>query len=468
MYKPVYFLLGFLLSAICFYYSRDYGWLAWFAPLPILVIGPRLSARLLFIGAALSYWAGSMSWWSAESFVVSLPFFLGYHLLYAIVFALIMVWVRKTTIIWLFPIGWTAFEFLVAQLSPEGTWGSLAYSQTAYLSLMQNVSISGIYGIVFLVCLFSSSIAYFLNQRDWNRAMMARASILILCILIASGWGTFRIKTLHNEDVVRVGLTAANDTVPFEESQDSAKNILFIKEYVGHVALLANQGAQIVVLPEKLVRVTTTDQQEMEAIFSKSAADNEVYLEVSVKLELEDGVHNKAWIYSPDGKKIIDYDKIHMVPGLEDGFIAGHEMAWFNGFNQKIGTVICKDMDFPATIREYGRENIGLLLVPAWDWKGSEQIHSRMAVVRGIENGFAIVRPSKEGLVNVSDRYGRVLKEQSAFAYKDATVVADVPISPRMTLYSKWGDWFGWLILGGAIIAAIFTFLKRKKPKSTI
>jgi apolipoprotein N-acyltransferase len=157
-----------------------------------------------------------------------------------------------------------------------------------------------------------------------------------------------------------------------------------------------------------------------------------------------------------------------MVPGLEDGFVAGHEMAWFNGFNQKIGTVICKDMDFPATIREYGRENIGLLLVPAWDWKGSEQIHSRMAVVRGIENGFAIVRPSKEGLVNVSDMFGHVLTEQSTFDSKEATVVADVPISPRITLYSKWGDWFGWLILGGAIIAAFFTFLKRKKPKSTI
>jgi apolipoprotein N-acyltransferase len=76
--------------------------------------------------------------------------------------------------------------------------------------------------------------------------------------------------------------------------------------------------------------------------------------------------------------------------------------------------------------------------------------------------GFAVVRPSREGLVTVSDSYGRVLAEQSTFDYKDASIVADVPISPRMTLYNKLGDWFGWLILGGAIIAAFFTFLKRK------
>jgi apolipoprotein N-acyltransferase len=466
MYKPVFFLFTFLLSAGIFYFSRDYGWLAWLSPIPIMVIGPRLSGRLLFMGAALSYWAGSMSWWKAESFVVPLPLFLGYHLLYALVFALIMVWVRKTAIIWLFPIGWTAFEFLVARLSPEGTWGNLAYTQTDYLFLIQNASIFGIYGIVFLVCLFSASIASLLMIRDWNRAATARASILILCVLIAAGWGVFRIKAPHGEEVVRMGLTAANDTVPFEESMDSAKNIAFIKEYVGHVTQLAIQGATIVVFPEKLVRVTSDDQQEMEAIFSKSASDNHVYLEVGVKLKQKDGVYNKAWIYSPDGKKMIDYDKIHMVPGLEDRFVAGHEGAWFNGFNQKIGTVICKDMDFPSTLRGYGRENIGVLLVPSWDWEGSERIHSRMAVVRGIENGFSIVRPSKEGLVTVSDRYGRVLAEQSTFDYKDASVVADVPVSPRMTLYSKWGDWFGWLILGGAIIAVFLTFLKRKKQES--
>jgi hypothetical protein len=30
---------------------------------------------------------------------------------------------------------------------------------------------------------------------------------------------------------------------------------------------------------------------------------------------------------------------------------------------------------------------------------------------------------------------------------------------------SKWGDWFGWLILGGAIIAAFFTFLTEKETE---
>jgi apolipoprotein N-acyltransferase len=32
------------------------------------------------------------------------------------------------------------------------------------------------------------------------------------------------------------------------------------------------------------------------------------------------------------------------------------------------GVTICKDMDFPGLSREYGRDGVGLLLVPAWDF----------------------------------------------------------------------------------------------------
>lgn len=254
----------------------------------------------------------------------------------------------------------------------------------------------------------------------------------------------------HGEDTVRVGLTVSNDTVPF------VKDIESMKEYLSHVTQLAKQGAKIVVLPEKLVRITTAEQQKYEAIFSKSASDNQVYLEVGMKLVLEETIHNKAWIYAPDGKKIIDYDKSHMVMFLEDDYVVGKETAWFNDFGQTIRTVICKDMDFPATMRKYGQANVGLLLVPAWDWEGSERIHAQMAIVRGIENGYSIARSSKERLVTVSDRYGRTLAEQSTFDHKDATVVIDVPITPQITLYSKYGDWFGWLVVGGTIIAVLF------------
>jgi apolipoprotein N-acyltransferase len=463
MKKNLLYLFIFLLSAVAFYYSNEYGWMAWIAPFPILIIGKRLSGKYLFLGAAFSYWAGAMSWWKAESFVVDLPLFLGYHLVYALVFSLIMVWVRKTSIVWLFPLGWTAFEFLFATFSQEGTWASLAYTQTNYLFLMQNVSIFGIYGVIFLVCMFPASLAYLLQRKIWNQAAVIQALFIICLLLVASFWGFFRTNTIYKGSVVSIGLTAANYTVPYEESKDSAKNIAFMKAYMTHVTQLAEQGAKIVVLPEKLVFVTSADQTAMEAILSKSAADNHVYLEVGIKLKQGKDLYNKAWIFAPSGQKVIDYAKVHMVTGLEEGFISGQKPAYFNDFSQFIGTAICKDLDFPQTIRAYGRLNIGTLLVPAWDWKGSERIHSRMAVVRGIENGFAVVRPSKEGLVTVSDRYGHITAEQSTFDQADVAFVANVPTSPQLTLYSRFGDWFGWLIVVGTFLAICLTFIRRKK-----
>jgi hypothetical protein len=46
--------------------------------------------------------------------------------------------------------------------------------------------------------------------------------------------------------------------------------------------------------------------------------------------------------------------------------------------------------------------------VPAGDFGVDDWQHSRMAVMRGVENGFAMVRPAHDGLVIASDAFGRL------------------------------------------------------------
>ena len=55
-----------------------------------------------------------------------------------------------------FPTASTAIEFLTTVGSPFGTAGSTAYSQYASLPLVQLVSLTGIWGLTFLVCWFAS------------------------------------------------------------------------------------------------------------------------------------------------------------------------------------------------------------------------------------------------------------------------------------------------------------------------
>src|ERR1051326_6989979 len=45
----------------------------------------------------------------------------------------------------IFPMAWTAVEFLLSRLTPNGSWGALAYTQYGNLPLMQLSAITGIW-----------------------------------------------------------------------------------------------------------------------------------------------------------------------------------------------------------------------------------------------------------------------------------------------------------------------------------
>jgi apolipoprotein N-acyltransferase len=110
-------------------------------------------------------------------------------------------------------------------------------------------------------------------------------------------------------------------------------------------------------------------------------------------------------------------------------------------------------MDFPNLSREYANE-VGIMLVPAWDFKEDGRIHAQMAVMRGIENGFSIARAAREGEITASDSYGRILA-RGLTSNAMHTEVVSIPMGGTSSLYGRFGDWFPWLC---SAIAAIFLF----------
>jgi apolipoprotein N-acyltransferase len=161
---------------------------------------------------------------------------------------------------------------------------------------------------------------------------------------------------------------------------------------------------------------------------------------------------NVAGVFLPDGTLLGEYDKHHMLPGPETGYKPGTAPLLFPGPGGMWGVAICKDMDFPAWSHRYAAEGAVLLAVPAWDFVADAHLHSRMAILRGVESGFAIARTAQQGALTLSDAYGRVLAEQATTGVPEAAVVAGLPPGPGATLYAWLGDWFGWttviLLLG--------------------
>jgi apolipoprotein N-acyltransferase len=120
----------------------------------------------------------------------------------------------------------------------------------------------------------------------------------------------------------------------------------------------------------------------------------------------------------------------------------------------KWGVQVCKDMDFTPLSAEYGREGVGLMLVPGWDFTADWVFHGHMAIMRGVESGFSAVRTAKRGSLYVNDDRGRALAETRSAPGHFSTLLATVPAGHDATVYDRLGDWaahLALLILLGAL-----------------
>ena len=103
------------------------------------------------------------------------------------------------------------------------------------------------------------------------------------------------------------------------------------------------------------------------------------------------------------------------------------------------------------------------MLVPAWDFYRDARMASGVAALRGVENGYAMVRAGRESYLNVSDRCGRTLARQRSAYLPGSSLLADLPLGPVVpTLYARHGDVFGWL---SVLAAAWVGFVQPKVSK---
>jgi len=77
-----------------------------------------------------------------------------------------------------------------------------------------------------------------------------------------------------------------------------------------------------------------------------------------------------------------------------------------------------------------------------------------MAVMRGVEGGFAIVRPAHDGLVYASDAQGRLVALKKTAPTGLTMIVADLPLGPGPTLYARIGDLFPWMCVICSLVLA--------------
>jgi apolipoprotein N-acyltransferase len=294
--------------------------------------------------------------------------------------------------------------------------------------------------------------------------MKGSSVIAFSIIFISIIFGIIRLKSIpSNHAGLTAGLAVLDEKFHSEtDHPDTTKEMKTANLYAAEINRLAQQGVQVVVLPEKIVSTIPAAETTIKNIFLNAAASDHIAIVAGYTQFTSDNTKtNRALVISAKGELLSDYQKVNLFEGeTRSGFIPGNEISVFDLNNIASGVAICKDMDYSGFIRKYDKNNTLVMYVPAWDFIKDGWLHSRIAILRGVENGYAIVRAARQGVLTISDHRGKVLYEANCTNNKAATVTGKFPLETTKTIYSQFGDWFGYLI---AIIATIFILLRIKR-----
>ena len=446
--------ISVLLTGSLYYFSTGltgFRPLVLIAPVPVLLMAMRSTRRSTSVLAFCASVLGGLNLVGYMARLAPMGVVIGSLLIPAIAFALVVVAFRDAIVhlkhplsFLAFPIGWTAYEFLLSSVSPHGSAGSIAYTQTDVLPMIQLASITGVQGITFVVTLIPAGIAAAILSRDRTSFLFVFLTVLTLGFgTLAYGW--IRLAEPYTGPSLRVGLVAIDSTVGRFNTADSEQALGVLKTYGSSIANLAGRGAQIVVLPEKIACITEQYEHDVYDLLSDIARREHVALVAGLNRVGAEPHRNLAVIISSDGSVLGTYDKVYPVPGLESGYRTGQHILLLRMFDISAGFAICKDMDFQNWIRQYGESGAGILFVPAWDFSTDAWLHSRMAVLRAAENGFALVRSANNGYLTVTDEKGRVLGEAASSRNAATLLLVDVHPGADRTLYARAGNWFAWV-----------------------
>jgi apolipoprotein N-acyltransferase len=470
MANLIYAVVAAALSGACFYFSNGVGevWaVAWIAALPILWLAyGNVRAGLVIIAAFVAYGAGQanvvMALWKVLPFVALLVVLILPSALFALTALFARFAARRLkpyAAVLAFPALWTTWEFIFATNSSDGTAGAFAYSQAGVPEMVQLASVFGIPVITFLLMLNSSLLAMALRKTGKPTRVLAGVALLLF-----GGNILFGLVRLQSEpgEAVRVAMLNSDALGDAALSNDGTTALRTVHAYATAAAGAARNGVSIIVMSEKIAVVEPAWRYDTFAALQQAADRGKVTIVAGFDSR-GDTRRNVAMVFRPN-TGAYQYNKRHLVAGLEDMFQPGFAHGVYEPGR---AVAVCKDMDFAGTLRGDAEHGIRLMLVPAWDFKTDGWAHARMAMMRGVEGGYAVVRTARHGFLIASDAYGRIVRGAPSTPVGFSSVTADVPLGPGETVYVMIGDAFAWLCVGLTLALLIMAMLRRRRDPQT-
>jgi apolipoprotein N-acyltransferase len=373
-----------------------------------------------------------------------------------------------------FPVAWTAIEFVkyITPVAEDWWFVLLADSGWRFPSALQVLSVTGVFGLSFIVMLVNAAIASLVIGKsvigDWATSKRSSLIALGLSALIV-GAGAISIPQPKNTFKVAV-VTDMVYQLPIMQGLGNFAGLLtktpeLSQALFDNAAELTRQAAAekpaFVVWPEN--GFTTIDDQNFIGQLGVLAGETNSYLTVDTNWKTPTNLFNTALLVAPDGTEVGRRAKINIVSEEADAGITSGALDFpvFDTQYGKASIAVCWDVHRLWIIRELARSGAQIILLPMDnDFNGVAifpPFHAADAVFRAAENHLAFGLGTVNGLSLVIDPYGRITAEGKV--NQRGVAVGETFVVNSETIYTRFGDWFGWTmaaVLIGLVAISIF------------
>lgn len=478
----------------------DFSIVAWFALVPLLLVGSRRPFLSGYV-AGFGFFAAALYWLNIVMVTYGrLPLalsVLAYLLLvsYLSLYFAFPLWLtgrfrrRLGLPIYLtLPLLWIVFEFLRGVVLTGFPWALIGYSQHANLSLIQSADLVGVYGIAGLIVFANCLIAH-LVRLLWRGDVtpLSWRTVALFLLLFAANWGYGSWRLGQNQGAIeaptRVGLIQGN--IDQALKWNPRYQLATVQNYLSLSEQAVADGADFLIWPESATPFYLQDPSSLsQGVRNLVTKTGRFLLTGSPAYEQDaSGTRylNSVYLLSPEDERLRRSDKVHLVPfgeyvpmskllpfvkkmvaGIGDFSPGTIEPIRMNG--ESLGALICYEAIFPELSRDYVKAGSGLLVNVTNDaWFGESSApyqHLSMTRFRAIENRRWLVRSANTGISAIIAPSGRIVSSSGLF--QKEVVVGDIAFRSDLTLYTLYGD----LLPLGSLLLCLFWLVRSRKKSA--